>query len=340
MKSTVGDGRIHGKLPVNQAGAVLAWAVLPSRGCAASRQSAGQGDKAQRTEVMKELTQAYQAGDLARLGELGAGLAAGCPREASPEAAADTGDSPSAAAPSWRTGTALRRQLGEERPPCGAVDHRRASSWPSCDGWPQEHAAPIQVWLDALRERQGRPAWRAAELRALLPAMDRWTSTPSSVARDLMRQIQRDELDDFDLVMGELLAALTAESQAPKPPAVARADRGHRTTSTGTGSRLHDRLGPGINSCLRSAHGQAGCAIRRDQETSGLRPTEGHSVSSPKNNGCSAPRSTCLLSFPFRLHTLPAAPPGPNDLPTSRGRTLVPQRGTATALTHVRHRGA
>jgi hypothetical protein len=121
--------------------------------------------KAERTEVMKELTQAYQAGDLARLIELERTWLRGVDGEAGRVEASDPDSPERRCAELENRNRALRQQLAEEqaalralrRSPQGEFLAELRRMAPGQSG----ARDPVDAWLAALRQQRD-------DLRALL----------------------------------------------------------------------------------------------------------------------------------------------------------------------------
>lgn len=221
-------GGATAKRPGNQAGAQslrglfyrLADALHPDKVQEAER-------KAQRTEVMKELTQAYQAGDLARLIELERAWLLGVHGEARREAAIDS-DSPERRCAELETrNRALRQQLEEEkaalrtlrRSPQGEFLAELRRMAPGKTGVRDF----VDAWLHALRQQRDGLRELLSFVRSYCEGqidIETFQRGPRPDATD-----SEDELDDFDLVLGEVLDALT---RRPRPPASRGRSRGQR----------------------------------------------------------------------------------------------------------------
>ena len=221
-------GAATAKRPGNQAGAQslrglfhrLANALHPDK-------VQDEEHKAQRTEVMKELTQAYQAGDLARLIELERAWLLGLHGDARREAATDSDSPERRCAELENRNRALRQQLEEEkaalrtlrRSPQGEflAELRRMAPGKS------RIADSAAAWLNALRQQRDGLRELLSFVRSYSDGqidIETFQRGPRPDATD-----SEDELDDFDLVLGEVLDALT---RRPRPPASRGRSRGQR----------------------------------------------------------------------------------------------------------------
>ncbi len=185
-----------------------------------------EGDKAQRTEVMKELTQAYQAGDLARLIELERAWLLGVRGEASREVATDTDSPERRCAELENRNRALRQQLDEEkaalralrRSPQGEFLAELRRMAPGKTG----AVNPLDAWLDALRQQRDGLRELLSFVRSYCDGqidIDTFQRGPRPDAMDLDEGL--DEREIFD----EVLAALTATRRPPKSRSRARGQK-------------------------------------------------------------------------------------------------------------------
>jgi len=220
-------GGATAKRPVNQAGAQslrglfyrLADALHPDK-------VQDEGDKAQRTEVMKELTQAYQAGDLARLIELERAWLLGVRGEAQREAATDTATPELRCAELENRNRALRQQLEEEkaalralrRSPQGEFLAELRRMAPGKTG----AVDPLDAWLDALRQQRDGLAELLSFVRSYCDGqidIDTFQRGPRPHAMHL------DEGLDEREIFAEVLAALTGMRRPPKPRSRSRGQK-------------------------------------------------------------------------------------------------------------------
>lgn len=220
-------GGATARRPVNQAGAQslrglfyrLADALHPDK-------VQDEGDKAQRTEVMKELTQAYQAGDLARLIELERAWLLGVRGEAQREAATDTATPELRCAELENRNRALRQQLEEEkaalralrRSPQGEFLAELRRMAPGKTG----AVDPLDAWLDALRQQRDGLAELLSFVRSYCDGqidIDTFQRGPRPHAMHL------DEGLDEREIFAEVLATLTGMRRPPKPRSRSRGQK-------------------------------------------------------------------------------------------------------------------
>lgn len=172
-------------------------------------------DKAERTEAMKELTQAYQAGDLARLIELERAWL--LPSDRAPEVVqgAESDDLDRRCAGLEATNRALRAQLeGEKR---ALRDLRRSPQAEFLADLKHMTTArnqdPVESWLDALRiQRAG-----LSELKEFVCAYRDGKIDVQEFQRGPLSDADDGDDEQEDLDLDDLIAALDAASQVGKP---------------------------------------------------------------------------------------------------------------------------